>query len=180
MTQDDLETIRHIQNTLKERKVPASQVRGWLRDPSVEVLGALTQHLLRDSQKIEPPLSMEEICNAVRNYYRECLIQNLQTSEYAPNRSIAGLEFVGWFLSLWRDSAVSREYLVDLKAMLRNLCVENKIPQDQLVGAVLEHLFETPAIAEFFVDWKSDPLLGNAFAGAMEWAKDHSTGTPQP
>jgi hypothetical protein len=29
--------------------------------------------------------------------------------------------------------------------------------------------FETPQIAEFFSDWKTDPLLSKAFALAMEW-----------
>lgn len=116
---------------------------------------------------------MEEICSTVQEYYRQCLIQNLQDSEYAPNRSIAGLELVGWFQSLWRDSAVPRDYLVRLKTMLRDVCAQNKVPQDQMVGAVLEHLFETPEIAEFFADWKSDARLSKAFDLAMNWAKDH-------
>lgn len=116
---------------------------------------------------------MEEICSTVQEYYRQCLLQDLQDSNYAPNRSIAGLELVSWFQSLWRDTAVPREYVARLKAMLRDLCVENKVPQDQMVGAVLEHLFEAPQIAEFFADWKSDPELKDAFEQAMAWAKDH-------
>jgi hypothetical protein len=109
----------------------------------------------------------------MRNYLRRYVLENLQNTEYAPNRSIAGLELVGWFQSLWRDSAVPREYLVRLKTMLRDLLLQNKVPQDQLVGAVLEHLFETPEIADFFADWKSDARLGRAFKSAMDWAKDH-------
>jgi hypothetical protein len=57
--------------------------------------------------------------------------------------------------------------------MLCDLFLQNKVPQDQLVGAVLEHLFETPEIAEFFADWKSNAHLSNAFDLAMDWAKDH-------
>jgi hypothetical protein len=174
MTQPDVETIHQIQNAVKgTAKIPASQVRGWLSQPSVEVLGAVTQHIVRQSHRVDPPLSMEEICNTVQEYYKQCLIQNVQNSEYAPNRSIAGLELVGWFQSLWRDSAVPREYLVRLKTMLRELCIENRVPQDQMVGAVLEHLFEVPEIEEFFVDWKSDARLRSAFDLAMNWAKDH-------
>jgi hypothetical protein len=45
---------------------------------------------------------------------------------------------------------------------------------DRLVNAVLEHLFETPAIAEFFSDWRSDPSLSRAFARAMEWVEKSS------
>ena len=115
------------------------------------------------------------MCSTVQEYYKECLVQNLQTSEYAPNRSIAGLELVGWFRSLWRDPAVPRDYLARLKKMLRGLCLEGKVPQDQMVGAVLEHLFETPEIAEFFTDWKSDPRLRETFDLAMTWGRDHPT-----
>ena len=174
MMQPDDETIREIENSVKGTKqIAASQVRRWLRHPSVEVLGAVTQHIVRQSRRVEPPLSMEEICSTVQEYYRQCLLQNLQNTEYAPNRSIAGLELVGWSQSLWRDSAVPREYLARLKTMLRDLLIQNKVPQDQLVGAVLEHLFETPEIADFFADWKSDARLGTAFESAMDWAKDH-------
>lgn len=181
MIRTDDETIREIENAATGTKqIAASQVRGWLRNPSVEVLGAVIQHIVRQSRRVEPPLSMEEICSTVQEYYRQCLLQNLQNTGYAPNRSIAGLELVGWFQSLWRDSAVPREYLTRLKTMLRDLLVQNRVPQDQLVGSVLEHLFETPEIADFFADWKSDARLGSAFESAMDWAKDHrSPSTPQ-
>ena len=174
MEQSELETIREIENTLRgSQKIPAAKVKLWLGHPSVEVLGAVNVHIIQNSRRVEPPLSMEEICSTVQEYYKRCLSQDLQTSQYAPNRSIAGLELVGWFQSLWRDSAVPREYLTRLKAMLRDLCVEGIVPQDQMAGAVLEHLFETPQIAEFFSDWRSNSQLEKAFDLAMEWAKDH-------
>src|ERR1700722_12165305 len=75
MTQPDSETIREIQSAVKGAKqVPASQVRGWLRHPSLEVLGAVTQQIVRQSRRVDPPLSMEEICGTVQEYYRQCLI----------------------------------------------------------------------------------------------------------
>jgi hypothetical protein len=128
---------------------------------------------MQNTRRVEPPLSMEEICSAVQEYYRQCLIQDLQTSQYAPNRSIAGIELVGWFQLLWRDTAVPREYVSRLISMLRELCVEKRVPQDQMAGAVLEHLFETPQIAALFADWKSDSRLEKAFDLATEWAKEH-------
>jgi len=174
MTPEDLRAIQEIENAVQRKgTIPASQVRGWLRNPSVEVLGAVNVHIMQNTRRVEPPLSMEEICGAVQEYYRECLLLNLQNSQYAPNRSIAGLELVGWFRSLWHDSAVPREYVARLKRMLRDLYLENHIPKDQLVGAVLEHLFETPQIAEFFEDWTSDPRLKEPFDLAKEWVSGH-------
>lgn len=181
MQSDDLTKIRQIEEAAQDKgKIPAFKVREWLRDGSIEVIGAVVENIIRDSHRIEPPLSIDEICGAVQEYYKQCLILNLQDSDYAPNRSIAGLEFVGWFKSLWQDSNVPREYVARLKAMLRDLCVERKVPQEKIVGAVLEHLFETPKIAEFFDDWRFDPKLKDAFEQAMEWAKDHrSPNLPQ-
>ena len=174
MTPDDLKTIQQIEAASQgEKKIPASQVRVWLRTQSVEVLGAVVENVIREPRRVDPPMSIDEICRAVQEYYRQCLIQDLQDSDYAPNRSIAGYEFVGWFKSLWHNPAVPREYLVRVKTMLRDLGIQRKVPQDQMVGAVLEHLFETPQIAEFFADWRSDPQLKDAFDLAMEWAKDH-------
>lgn len=173
MTKTEAGIICEIENIARgKQKIPAAKVRPWLHHSSVEVLGAVNVHIMQNTRRVEPPLSMEEICSTVQEYYRQCLLQNLQDSNYAPNRSIAGLELVSWFQSLWRDTAVPREYVARLKAMLRGLCVERKISQDQIVGAVLEHLFETPQIAEFFADWKSDPELKDAFEQAMAWAKD--------
>lgn len=174
MTQDDLRTIHQIEDaTQGSQPIPSSIVRGWMSCTSIEVQGELSIFLLKHSERIEPPLSMEEIFSAVHKYYRQCLIQNVQDSDYAPNRSIAGLELVRWFKYLWRDSTVPREYLIRLKTMLRDLYIENKVPQDQMVGAVLEHLFETLEIQEFFADWKSDPRLARGFALAKEWGDGH-------
>ena len=174
MTGAELGTIHEIEDAARgTQKIPAAKVKVWLGHRSVEILGAVNVHIIQNSRRVEPPLSMEEICSTVQEYYRQCLIQNLQTSQYAPNRSVAGLGLVGWFQSLWRDHAVPRDYPIRLKTMLRELCVENLIPQDQMAGAVLEHLFETPEIAEFFGDWRSDSKLSKAFDLAMEWAKDH-------
>lgn len=174
MTEAEAGIIREIENIARGAgKIPAAKVRQWLHHSSVEVLGAVNVHIMQNTRRVEPPLSMEEICSTVQEYYRQCLVQNLQDSNYAPNRSITGLELVSWFESLWRDSAVPREYVARLKTMLRDLCLEDKVPQDQMVGAVLEHLFETPQIAEYFADWRSDPRLKDAFERAIDWAKDH-------
>lgn len=174
MTQAELDTIHEIENTARgSQKIPAAKVKPWLKHPSVEVLGAVNVHIMQNTRRVEPSLSMEEICSTVQEYYKQCLIQNLQTSQYAPNRSIVGLELVGWFQMLWRDSAVPREYLGSLKDMLRDLCIQGVVPPDQMAGAVLEHLFETPRIAEFFADWRFDPRLEEAFNLAMDWAVDH-------
>jgi hypothetical protein len=174
MTEADARVIRDIEDVVQgTADIPASLVRKWLSGrPSVEVLGAITE-IFANSRRVVPPLTLEEICAATQEYFRLCLIHNLPDSEYAPNRSVAGLELVSWFNSLWRDSSVPREYVVRLVNMLRDLVIKGAVPQDQLAGAVLEHLFETRGVEEFFADWRDDIRLAKAFELAMDWARDH-------
>lgn len=176
MTQNETNVIKRIQEAIQEpQKVSASDVKSWLRHPSLDVLSVATDLILEHSRKIEPPLAMQEICDAVRNYYRRCL-QEDRESEFVPPLHIAGQELVRWFKSLWTDPDVPREYLADLKTMLADLYKSSDQEKaDRLVNAVIEHLFETPGIAEFFGDWKSDPALSRGFARAMEWVEKSPT-----
>lgn len=158
--------------------IPASLVKGWMSCHSLDVQGALTHLLAEQSRRIEPSLSWEEVCNTFQNYYKQCLIRDVQKSDYVPNRHIAGYELVNWFKYLWGEPSAPREYVLRLKTMLRDLYVENQVPQDDIVNAVLEHLFEVPEIQEFFADWKSDPSLAKAFALAKEWGDEHLANPP--
>ena len=176
MTQDETKVINRIQEAIQgPQKVPASEVKNWLRHPSLDVLSVATDLIMEHSRKIEPPLTMQEICDAVRDYYRRCL-QEDRESEFVPSLHLAGYELVRWFRNLWGDPNVPREYLGDLKTMLAELYkASDEKKADRLVNAVIEHLFETPEIAEFFADWKSDAALSRGFARAMEWVEKSPT-----
>jgi hypothetical protein len=172
-TEEDRKTIRQIEAAAEGlAPISAPLVRTWLSSPSLPVRTAATDLLAEHSGRIDPPLSMDEICTAVESYYRDCLIQGID-NDYVPGRGIAGLELVSWFRSLWRDPSVPREYLARLKTMLRELILEKKVPMIDVVNCVVEHLFEVPEVQEFFAEWKSDPSLAEAFALAKEWGDDH-------
>jgi hypothetical protein len=176
MTQDETRVINRIQEAIQgPQKVPASEVKNWLRHRSLDVLSVATDLILEHSRKIEPPLTMQEICDAVRDYYRRCL-QEDRESEFVPSFHMAGYELVRWFRKLWGDPDVPREYLGDLKTMLAELYkASDEKKADRLVNAVIEHLFEMPEIAEFFANWKSDAALSTGFARAMEWVEKSPT-----
>ncbi|MHB8559534.1 MAG: hypothetical protein ACYDCU_15650 [Candidatus Acidiferrales bacterium] len=175
MTSEAAKIVRDIESAVQNSEpISAAAVRSWMCVPSIEVQAVLTDLLLEHSRRIDPALSMDEICGAVQSYYKQCLIEDIQGNDNIPNRHIAGYELVRWFASLWRDPAVPREYLVRLKTMLRDLYIENRVPPNDLVTAVLEHLFETAGIQEFFADWKSEPKLAEAFVLAKEWGDEHT------
>jgi len=174
MASESIEAIRDIEGVIQSGKtIEASRVRNWMRMPSIEVQSVLTDLLLEHSEKISPPLSMEEICHSVESYYKQCLIRNFKNNDRVPNRHIAGYELVRWFKSLWQDSAVPRLYLERLKGMLRDLYTSGEVPAHELTTAVLEHLFEEQEIQEFFAEWKIDAQLSDAFSLAKEWGDEH-------
>jgi hypothetical protein len=76
-----------------------------------------------------------------------------------------------------RPSRCRRRTSSRLKTMLARLCIDHKVPDDQMAGAVLEHLFETPEVVEFFSDWKTNPLLGSAFTLAIDWVGERGSGS---
>jgi hypothetical protein len=89
MMENELGIIREIENVARgTQKIPAEKVKLWLGYPSVEVLGAVNVHIMQNTRRVAPPPSMKEICSTVQEYYKQCLIQNLQPSHFAPNRSI--------------------------------------------------------------------------------------------
>ncbi len=176
MTQNETKVINRIQEAIQgSQKVPAYEVKNWLRHSSLDVLSVATNLILEHSRQIEPPLTMQEICDAVRDYYRRCL-QEDRESEFVPSLHVAGYELARWFRNLWDDPEVPREYLADLKTMLAELYKSaDQAKADRLVNAVIEHLFETPGVPEFFADWKSDAALSRGFARAMEWVDGGGT-----
>jgi hypothetical protein len=173
--EDRNETISQIHEAMQgEERVAASEVKTWLCHPSLDVVSVATDLILEHAQLVAPPFSLQETCDAVLAYYKRCLQTDCDT-EFVPPIHIAGYELVRWFRNIWADPNVPRKCVTHLKAMLADLYTSSAPEKaDRLVNAVLEHLFETPAIAEFFSDWRSDPSLSRAFARAMEWVEKSS------
>ena len=45
--------------------------------------------------------------------------------------------------------------------------------RDRLLNGTLEHALEAAAVRPYFARWKDDPLLGEPWRLAMEWAVAH-------
>lgn len=166
------ETIRQIIEIGRgKQKIAASDVRKWLSANSIKVTAAVINNVISQSRRIEPPLSMEEICSVMQEYFKKCLVQNFKDDGYLPNRHVAGYELVSWFKMLWNDPNVPRDYLDRLKKMFRAVSQEGLVSQEEMVSAVLEHLFESREIVSFFDDWRADPVLSKMYDLALKWAQ---------
>jgi hypothetical protein len=140
-----------------------------LKSDDIEILG-FTNALIDDARfRIEPPFTPNEYKGFVTCYYGRCLKED-PDGEWSDSRYSAGATLVNIFASLWRDSAVPREILKELKDWLGRLYAEgDETLRTCIVTATLEHLFEQKDIREFFSDWKQHPVLTMAHKQGSEW-----------
>jgi hypothetical protein len=149
--------------------VPLDDFRRWSKSDDIEILG-FTNALIVDGRfHIEPPLTPDEYKHFVIRYYERCLKEN-PDGEWSDSRYSAGSTLVNIFGSFWRDSAVPREIVKELKDWLGRLYIEgDETLRTCIVTATLEHLFEQKRIREFFSVWKQHPVLAAAYKDACEW-----------
>jgi hypothetical protein len=155
--------------TPKTDAVRLDDVRRWSKSDDIEVLG-FTSALVHDARfRIEPPLMPNEYKGFVTHYYERCLKEDPK-GEWADSRYSAGTTLVNIFGSLWRDSAVPRDIVRELKDWLGRLYAEgDQSLRTCIVTATLEHLFEQKDIREFFSDWKKEPVWAVAHQEDSEW-----------
>jgi len=169
-----------------DETIPAEKVRGWMRSEDLEALGAIAAALWRDEDvaRIRPALDWDEVFRFLLQYYARCFRENLPLDgRRAHSRYQAGWAVASWFAALWDDASIPRQRLLQMKNWLAalyregddglRLCIET---------ATLEHLFERAAIAVWFEDWLSDPLLGPAHVRALDWGRNQGRppGRPRP
>jgi hypothetical protein len=148
-----------------------SDIQRWMASNDIEILG-FTHGLLHDRRfRIEPPISLDEYIRFTKQYYERCLLEN-PDGDWSSSRYTAGGELVNLFASLWRDSAVPRSVLEELKEWIGRMYKKSDSEiRTCIVQATLEHLFEQEPIRELFSDWLNDPVLAEAHREASEWYK---------
>ncbi len=113
--------IREIQDAVGNGSmVPASVVHGWMGSESLDVQALVHDFITAHSRQIDPPLSDAGYMQFIRDFYKRCLQENVE-SQYASVSYIAGMDLCNWFKALWNEDSVPREYLLDLKSMLSGL-----------------------------------------------------------
>lgn len=126
-------------------------------------------------QRIDPPLSFDEIFDFMLHYYVTCLKENPTPRGKPPMRYSAGWDLVAWFCHLW-DTGAGKQYFKRIKAQLADLYKSGDSDLKKAIEhATIEHLFERKPIRKFFADWKSDPELRPAYDEGMLWVSHGGT-----
>jgi len=157
----------------ERRVVEKTRVLEWMRSPDIEVRGALYSKI-RDAamaKRIEPPLQFDDYFNFVVPYFEQC-IELDPAGEWSHSRYLAGHEFITWIVDFWNKKEVPREKVAEIKRRLGDLYRRgNEEVRDGVLNGVLEHLFENRQLANYFKEWESDPVLGQAYGAALQWTK---------
>jgi hypothetical protein len=139
-----------------------------------EMLGAVNALLMEEEcfPRVQPPPEVSEYARFFTAYTERCLLEDAE-GEWTDSRFAAGLNWVRFFVSLFEDPEVPRGEVHALKTWLERLYRESDaVMRLGLVTAIVEHLFEVRAVAEYFSDWKDDPVLADAHDMAMEYGAD--------
>jgi hypothetical protein len=152
-------------------EIPRGQLIVWMRNPDIEILGVVHALLGQGSAQkcITPALEFSDYFQFCSMYLMRCMKENPH-GDWSSSRYEAGWEFCRWFVALWNDNTVAKEFLSALKGDLANLYrIADAELRTALENAVLEHLFEDGNITTFFADWKHDEELVGAYNAAKLW-----------
>jgi hypothetical protein len=163
----------------KSTEIPVERVREWMRNESIDVLGAV-YGLITDERRhylrIKPNLSREDYFTFIMRYLERCIRENPE-SKWANSRYAAGWDFVNWFKHYWNDSESPRSIPADLRDGLGKLLKEgDEAVRISIITAILEHLFEDNDIKKYFKEWLADPVLRSAYEEAIGYAAELKKG----
>lgn len=166
------EIVQEFAPENSQREIPKTRVFGWMASDDIEAMGA-TYHLVTDgvhAARIQPPLMLDEVKGFFLRYYARCFREDPDT-DWADSRYTAGYGLMVWFKSMWHDdSKVPGSVFEEIKIWLADLYRGSDADvRLAIVHASLEHLFEEKQIKKFFLDWRDDPILSEAYAEAAQW-----------
>lgn len=96
------------------------------------------------------------------------------------SRYIAAHELSNWLHGMWHDTSVPRKTIAELKERLaRFYKAGDPGVRNALICGTLEHAFEDDEVANFFLDWKEDAELKDAYDIALQWKEGLKREPPQ-
>lgn len=165
------ETVLAIEAALKgPGKIPAEQVRKWMKDRDIEAQGAVAQLIIYPPHcdRIQPPLDEDDYEGFLPSYYDVCLRLDPE-GKSAHGRYEVAWQIVDWFQAVPPDDDVNDHTFV---VFLRDWLAErykmgNEAVQEAITRGILQIILEEARWRTFFESWKSDDELKPAWDAAM-------------
>ena len=118
---------------------------------------------------------MDEACAFRTRYLLRCIHENVQNDDgYVPTGYEAAGDLAGCLKHSARKQSEMRPVLIDAASRFTDAYrAADAAERDRLLNGTLEHALEAAAVRPYFRRWKDDPVLGEPWRFAMEWAVAH-------
>jgi hypothetical protein len=151
-------------------EISQEKVRAWMASTDLETMGALYALLSEAGQcaRITPALDSFEVAAFLRNYFERCITEDPE-SEWSDSRYSAGWDLARW-LKHWAESTDSDiQDLTEWTRWLGDLYKRGDAAVRLAIEtAVLEHVLDDQAVANFFSEWTADAILAEAYRRAVD------------
>lgn len=151
-----------------------AEVRRWMVDESdLELWSAVYDLLGPGWELIKPEPDMDETCGFMTRYLLRCVHENVQ-NDHVPTGYEAAHDLANCLKHWVSKLPETRPVLSDAASKITDAYrTGDDAKRDRLLNGMLEHALEAETVRPFFKNWENDPVLGEAWRLAMEWAVAH-------
>ena len=151
-----------------------AEIAGFIADESdLDVWSAVYLALGESFRRIKPEPGMEMTCSFIMRYLLRCIRED-PSHEHVPFGHEAATDLAEC-LKLWASKLPETEPVLEWAArdIAQELTGGDARVRDTILNGMLEHALESARVRPFFEHWRNDPILGDAWRLAMEWAVAH-------
>jgi hypothetical protein len=170
-------TPKEIRDRLAGRdRFSLAEVRHWIADESdLELWAAVYDVLGPGWELIKPEPDMDETCGFMIRYLLRCVHENVQNDDTDVPTGYEAAWDLAACLKHWAGKLPETQpVLADVASLMADAYrAADNAERDRLLNGTLEHALEAAAVRPYFGAWKDDPVLGEPWRLAMEWAGAH-------
>lgn len=153
-----------------------AEVRGWMSDTAdLDLWAAVYDVLGRGFYRITPEPGMEETCRFLTRYLIRCVHEDVQNESGQVPTGYEAAYGLAACLKHWASKLpATQPVLSDAEQRIAEAYRRaDERERDRLLNGMLEHALEAASVRPYFRAWEGDPVLGEPWRMAMEWAVDH-------
>ena len=165
------EAVGLLQN---DTPIARDDVRRWIDSGDLLTWSVVYTLTEKAWERIQPELPSEEQIDFMRRYLLRCIDENPPPGDYLHGGYEAAWELAAcmkhWRRLGGRAAGAVRGIAVELEKLYRRA---DSATQNRILCGVLEHVFEDPALRQYFSKWDRDGELREAYKLALEWGAAH-------
>jgi hypothetical protein len=170
-------TAQEIRERLAARdRFSLAELRRWMADESdLELWSAVYDVLGPGWNLVKPGPDMDETCGFIARYLLRCIHENVQNDEGDVPTGYEAAGDLAACLKHWAGKLPETQPVLSQAAqrIADAYRTADDAERGRLLNGTLEHALEAGAVRPYFAAWRDDPVLGEPWRLAMEWAVAH-------